>query len=56
MISPNIDRLAKRGRMLEHQNDPWENKNVAAEAARRAQVLSRKLAKVHPVKRHPADD
>ena len=56
VISPNIDRLAKRGRMLEYQNDPWENKNVAAEAARRAQVLSRKLAKVHPVKRHPADD
>ena len=33
-----------------------ENRNVAAEPARRVQVLSRKLAKVHPVKRHPADD
>ena len=36
--------------------DPGENKNVAAEPARRVEVLSRKLAKVHPVKRHPADD
>ena len=42
--------------LYDHQNDPGENKNVAAESARRVQVLSRKLAKVHPVKRHPADD
>lgn len=38
------------------QNDPGENKNVAAESAKRVQDLSRKLAKVHPVKYLPAND
>jgi len=36
------------------QIDPGENKNITSESPRRVQALSRKLAKVHPVKRHPA--
>ena len=42
--------------LYDHQNDPGENKNVAAESAKRVQDLSRKLAKVHPVKHLPAND
>ena len=42
--------------LFDHQIDPGENKNITAESPRWVQALSRKLATVHPVKRHPADD
>ena len=42
--------------LYDHQIDPGENNNITSESSRRVQALSRKLAKVHPVKRHPAAD
>ena len=42
--------------LYNHNQDPGENKNIAAVSARRVQLLSSKLAEVHPVRRHPAAD